>query len=99
MDRRFAGRTLTTAQYTGLGARAPTIGSQGSRSVAPRSVSGSNGNEVSRLGSTWNPGAARDRVDLQLERRAYEIGTEYGHMTLGVSDARDAYQRIRAAGG
>ena len=48
-------------------------------------------------------GSNPDHAEIELTYNhgvdAYEMGTAYGHIALGVADARAACERIRAAGG
>jgi lactoylglutathione lyase len=48
-------------------------------------------------------GANPEHAEIELTHNwgvdRYELGTAYGHIALGVDDARSAVERIRAAGG
>ena len=46
-----------------------------------------------------NPGQAEIELTYNWGTTAYEMGTVYGHIALGVPDAYAACERIRAAGG
>lgn len=46
-----------------------------------------------------NPGQAEIELTYNWGTHAYELGTAYGHIALGVPDAYAACERIRAAGG
>ena len=46
-----------------------------------------------------NPGQAELELTYNWGVEQYEMGTAYGHIAIGVSDAYAACERIRAAGG
>lgn len=46
-----------------------------------------------------NPGQAEIELTYNWGVESYEIGTAYGHIALGVSDAYAACAKIKAAGG
>jgi lactoylglutathione lyase len=51
------------------------------------------------LGYGKNPEHAEIELTFNWGVSSYELGTAYGHIALGVDDARAACDRIRAAGG
>ncbi|MBT3065735.1 lactoylglutathione lyase [Rhodoferax sp. U11-2br] len=46
-----------------------------------------------------NPGQAEIELTYNWGVESYEMGTAYGHIALGVPDAKAACDKIRAAGG
>ena len=46
-----------------------------------------------------NPGQAEIELTYNWGQTQYEMGTSYGHIAIGVPDARAACEKIRAAGG
>ena len=46
-----------------------------------------------------NPGQAEIELTYNWGQTQYEMGTAYGHIAIGVPDARAACEKIRAAGG
>jgi lactoylglutathione lyase len=51
------------------------------------------------LGYAANPEQAEIELTYNYGVERYELGTAFGHLALGVDDARAACERIRAAGG
>ena len=46
-----------------------------------------------------NPGQAEIELTYNWGTESYELGTAYGHIALGVPDAKAACEKIRQAGG
>jgi len=51
------------------------------------------------LGFEANPAQAEIELTHNWETPSYDLGNGYGHIALGVDDARAACERIKAAGG
>ncbi len=51
------------------------------------------------VGYDSNPGQAEIELTYNYGVTAYEVGTAFGHIALGVGDVAGACARIRAAGG
>ena len=51
------------------------------------------------VGYEGNPAQAEIELTYNWDTESYELGTAYGHIALGVPDARAACERIKAAGG
>ena len=51
------------------------------------------------LGYEANPAQAELELTYNYGVEQYDLGSAYGHIAIGVPDARDAVERIRAAGG
>ena len=52
--------------------------------------------DLAFVGYGSNPDACRDRADLQLRRRQYELGTAFGHLAIGVPDVAATCEAVRA---
>jgi lactoylglutathione lyase len=59
----------------------------------------SNQYSLAFLGFEANPAQAELELTYNYGVEKYELGTAYGHIALQVPDAKDACERIRAAGG
>ena len=64
-----------------------------------RSENPANRYSLAFLGYAANPEQAELELTYNHGVSQYEIGTAYGHIALGVPDARAACEKIRAAGG
>ncbi len=51
------------------------------------------------VGFEGNPAQAEIELTYNWGTESYELGTAYGHIALGVPDARAACEKIKAAGG
>jgi lactoylglutathione lyase len=64
-----------------------------------RSDNPSNKYSLAFLGFEANPAQAEIELTYNYGVDRYELGTAYGHIALQVPNAKDACDRIRAAGG
>ena len=55
--------------------------------------------DLAFVGYASNPDQAEIELTYNYGVSSYEIGTAYGHIALGVSDAKAACEKIRQAGG
>ena len=55
--------------------------------------------ELAFVGYASNPDQAEIELTYNYGVSSYEIGTAYGHIALGVPDAKAACEKIRQAGG
>jgi len=55
--------------------------------------------DLAFLGYASNPDQAEIELTYNYGVSSYEIGTAYGHIALGVTDAKAACEKIRQAGG
>jgi len=55
--------------------------------------------DLAFVGYASNPDQAEIELTYNYGVSAYEIGTAYGHIALGVPDAKAACEKIRQAGG
>ena len=59
----------------------------------------SNRYSLAFLGFASNPEQAEIELTYNYDVERYDLGTAYGHIAVQVPDARQACERIRAAGG
>ena len=64
-----------------------------------RSENPANGYSLAFLGFAANPAQAEIELTYNHGVSSYDMGTAYGHIALGVPDAKAACDTIRAAGG
>ena len=64
-----------------------------------RSENAANRYSLAFLGYAANPEQAELELTYNHGVSGYEMGTAYGHIALGVPDAKAACEKIRAAGG
>ena len=55
--------------------------------------------DLAFVGYASNPDQAEIELTYNYDVSSYEIGTAYGHIALGVPDAKAACEKIRQAGG
>jgi len=55
--------------------------------------------DLAFVGYASNPDQAEIELTYNYGVSSYEIGTAYGHIALGVTDAKAACEKIRQAGG
>ena len=55
--------------------------------------------DLAFVGYASNPDQAEIELTFNYGVTSYEIGTAYGHIALGVSDAKATCEKIRQAGG
>jgi lactoylglutathione lyase len=55
--------------------------------------------DLAFVGYASNPDQAEIELTYNYGVASYEIGTAYGHIALGVSDAKATCEKIRQAGG